>query len=286
MAVSKSIKLSDIHVPERLRAVDEDHALAIQASIVEHGLLNPVTVRQTPNGEQSYTLVAGAHRYRAVELLDEDEIDAVVVKANADEAVLLEISENLFRNDLSVIDRAVFVETYRDVWEKTRGEIKQGGDRKSRSKVQLDPLKSSPIDLIAAEAEKGFSKVCADRLGISVPSIKRLNQIAQNLPRELRQQIAGTPIADNQSQLLKLAKLEPSKRAKAHIALRESKGDFKAAMGLIEPPAKKPDPEMQVLSRLIDAWDRAKPATRKKFIAHAGLSAASNAKATAKDDAS
>jgi ParB family chromosome partitioning protein len=277
MAVSKSIKLSDIHVSDRLRAVDEDHALAIQASIVEHGLLNPVTVRQTPNGERGYSLVAGAHRYRAVELLDEDEIDAVVVKANADEAVLLEISENLFRNDLSVIDRAVFVETYRDVWEKTRGEIRPGNPQLS-NRDKLSQLGNSPIDLIAQEAEKGFSRVCADRLGVSAKSIQRLNTIAQNLPRELRHQISGTPIADNQSQLLRLAKLEPSQRAKAHIALRESKGDFKAAMELIEPPAKKPDPEMQVLSRLIDAWERAKPATRKKFMAHAGLSAESNAK--------
>ncbi|WP_422371312.1 ParB/RepB/Spo0J family partition protein [Hoeflea sp.] len=285
MAVSKSIKLSDIHVPERLRSIDEDHALAINKSIAEHGLINPITVRQTPNGERSYTLVAGAHRYRAFEMLEEAEIDAVVVKADADEAVLLEISENLFRNDLSVIDRAVFVETYRDVWEKTRGEIKKTG-RPPKSSAKLALLSNSPVDLIAQEAENGFSQVCADRLGISRRAIYRLNSIAQNLPRELRQQIAGTPIADNQSQLLKLAKLEPTKRAKAHIALRESKGDFKAAMELIEPPAKKQDPEMQVISRLIDAWERAKPATRKKFMAHAGLSAASNAKATAKDDAS
>jgi len=59
MAISKSISLRKIVIPERLRTVDEDHALAIQASIVEHGLLNPVTVRQTPNGERGYTLVAG-----------------------------------------------------------------------------------------------------------------------------------------------------------------------------------------------------------------------------------
>jgi ParB family chromosome partitioning protein len=277
MAISKSIRLSDIHVPERLRSIDEDHALAINTSIAEHGLINPITVRQTPNGERPYTLVAGAHRYRAFEMLEEVEIDAVVVKADADAAVLLEISENLFRNDLSVIDRAVFVETYRDVWEKTRGEINPKGGR-PKNRVNFTQLSNSPVDLIAQEAEKGFAKTCADRLGVSVEAIKLLNRIAQNLPRELRQQIAGTPIADNQSQLLKLAKLEPSKRAKAHIALRESKGDFKAAMELIEPPAKKPDPEMQVLSRLIDAWERAKPATRKKFMAHAGLSAESNAK--------
>ena len=135
-------------------------------------------------------------------------------------------------------------------------------------------MKSSPIDLVALEAANGFSKVCADRLGISVPSIKRLNRIAQNLPREVRTAISGTSIADNQSQLLKLAGLDPDKRAKAHVAIRESKGDFRAAIDLLEPPAKKPDPELQILSRLIESWERAKPATRKKFLAHAELMAA------------
>ena len=125
----KTLKIADITIPERLRNVDEDHALAIQASIVEHGLLNPVTVRSTPNGKQKYVLVAGAHRMRAIALLDEAEIDVMVVKADADEAVLIEIEENLFRNDLSVMDRAVFVQTYRDFWEKTRGPINPKGGR-------------------------------------------------------------------------------------------------------------------------------------------------------------
>ncbi|PHR20416.1 MAG: chromosome partitioning protein ParB [Hoeflea sp.] len=272
MAISKPIPLADILVPDRLRSVDEDHALAIQASIVEHGLLNPVTVRQTPNGEQGYCLVAGAHRFRAIELLDEEEIDAIVVKASADEAVLIEIEENLFRNDLSVMDRAVFVQTYRDVWEKTRGDINPNGGRPKNS-AKLAQFSNSPVDLIAQEAENGFSEACANRLGVSRRAIYRLNKIAQNLPRELRQQISGTPLADNQSQLLKLAKLEPSKRARAHIAIRESNGNFKAAIDLLEPPAKKPDPEMQILSRLIDSWERAKPATRKKFMVHARLMA-------------
>lgn len=275
MVLFKTMRLADIHVPERLRKVDDDYALAIQASIVEHGQFQPVLVRQTPNGKRGHTLVAGATRYRAIELLDdaEAEIDTAVVKADADEAVLIEIEENLFRNDLSVMDRAVFVQTYRDVWEKTRGEIRPGKNNLPNS-AKLAQLGSSPVDLVAKEAENGFSEACADRLGVSRRAIYRLNTIAQNLPREVRQAISGTRIADNQSQLLALARLEPSKRAKAHIAIRESKGDFKAAMDLLEPPAKKPDPELQILSRLIDAWERAKPATRQKFLAHADMVAA------------
>jgi ParB family chromosome partitioning protein len=47
MVELKLISISDIVVPERLRAVEEEHALAIARSIVEHGLINPITVRST-----------------------------------------------------------------------------------------------------------------------------------------------------------------------------------------------------------------------------------------------
>ncbi len=159
----KTLHISEIFVPERLRMVDDDHALAIQASITQHGQFNPVTVRMTPNGEQSYTLVAGAHRYRAIELMDEEgqEIDVLVVKADKDEAILLEIEENLFRNDLSVMDRAVFVETYREQWEKVHGEISRGRPEK---RINLIQFSDSPVGLVEEEAKRGFSEVCANRL--------------------------------------------------------------------------------------------------------------------------
>ena len=270
MSDFKRLSITDICVPERLRLVDDDHALAIQASIVQHGQLNPITVRITPNGKQPYTLVAGAHRYRALALLGEDqEIDVLIVKADKDEAILLEIEENLFRNDLCVMDRAVFVETYRDAWEKVHGKINPKGGRPKNS-ANLAPFSESPVGLLETEAEKGFSAACADRLGISKRSAYRLNKISQTLPKSVRRAIAGTPIADNQSQLLKLAKLPPEKLKKFPVALRET-NDFKKSLTALEPPAPKPDPVMQQLSALINAWEKAKPEARAKFLAYAGL---------------
>ncbi|MEP5803889.1 MAG: ParB N-terminal domain-containing protein, partial [Roseobacter sp.] len=125
MAEFKSLPLSKIIVADRLREVEEDHALVIAGSIAEYGLMNPITVRATPRAKGgSYTLVAGAHRLRAAELLALETIDCVVLKADQPEAQLLEVSENLHRNELSVIDRAVFVLKYRELWEARNGEIK------------------------------------------------------------------------------------------------------------------------------------------------------------------
>jgi len=138
MAEFKSIPVAEIVVPERIRPVDEDHAKAIAASIASEGLLNPITVRHTPNAKGGkYTLVAGAHRLRAIEINGAEAIGAVLVKADKDSALLLEVAENLFRNELSVIDRAVFVQTYRELWETQHGKIKAGRPENSDNLSQL-----------------------------------------------------------------------------------------------------------------------------------------------------
>lgn len=278
MTQIETIALRDLHVPERLRDVDDDHALAIQTSIVQHGLLNPVTVRRTPNAKGGkFTLVAGAHRLRAVELNGENEIDAIVVEADKLGAMLIEIEENLFRNDLSALDRAVFVQTYRDVWERKHGKIRRGGDQTANFSV-------CPVDVLEENAERGFAVHCAERLGVSKRSIELSSQIAQNLPRDLRQRLRGTPIADNQSALLKLAKLPPEKRARAGQALEQSGGDFRTAMALLSDPAKKPSQRQQSLSRLIDAWGRASRSVRLEFAVAHKKEIEALLKGTAEDD--
>ncbi len=49
-----------------------------------------------------------------------------------------------------MIDRALFVQTYRELWEKKYGEIQRGGDRKSKG--QVAPL---PNDGFAEHNETG-----------------------------------------------------------------------------------------------------------------------------------
>jgi len=138
MAEFKSIPVAEIVVPERIRPVDEDHAKTIAASIASKGLLNPITVRHTPKAKGGkYTLVAEAHRLRAIEINGAEAIDVVLVKTDKDSALLLEVAENLFRNELSVIDRSVFVQTYRELWQKQNGEIKAGRPENSANFAQL-----------------------------------------------------------------------------------------------------------------------------------------------------
>ncbi|SBW14705.1 hypothetical protein BR10RB9215_C11543 [Brucella sp. 10RB9215] len=261
MAEFKRIAIADIVVSDRLRAVEEDHAQAIALSITEHGLLNPVTVRFTPNAKGGkYTLIAGAHRLRAVEINGDDEIDALIVEADKTEAALQEITENLFRNELSVIDRAAFVKSYRELWEEKHGAINPLGGR---------PKNSENISQLFGGVS--FSEHVADRLGVSKRSIEFLNKIAQHLHPDVRDAVRGTDIADNQSALLKLAKLEPAMQRRAAIAFREE-GDIKRALQLIDdtPRAVAPDRQAVIFSTFVKLWDDASPETQARILAHIG----------------
>lgn len=261
MSEFKEISITDIHIPERLRTVDEDHALAISASIVEHGLFNPITVRKTPNGKAKFTLIAGAHRMRAIELCDDIQIAATIVSADKDEAALIEITENLIRNDLSALDRAYFVQTYRDVWENKIGKIKTGpkGNELIRDKLSL-------IDTLQEEAARGFASVCAERLGCSEKAIQRANRIARKLTPTIRKAVQGTAIADNQSALLKLAALEPSDQKKIAVALKKTGSDLKQSMTLLKGHQREElDPQQVLFDRLVDTWSRANDETKANF---------------------
>lgn len=261
MAEFKLIPISEIVVPERLRAVEEEHALAIAQSIVEHGLINPITVRHTPAAKKGkWTLVAGAHRLRAFELNGEPEIEAMIVEGDKAEAQLIEITENLFRNELSAMDRAIFVQSYRDVWESKYGKVGAGRPG-NRGNITL---------LIAEEAEAagGFTRHVADRMGLSKDAVKLLTRIAQNLHPALRAKLRGTPAADNQSLLLKIAKEGPTAQAGFAAAL-DHEPDIVKVMALAKPAPKGASDQDKKLAAKADlqaAWKKADLETRKWFV--------------------
>lgn len=306
MAQFQEVALDLIVVPERIRPVDDEHAKALAQSMAREGLMNPITVRHTPNAKEgNYTLIAGAHRLRAAELLGYSEIDAVVVQADKENAALLEVAENLFRNELSVIDRALFVQTYRELWEKKYGEIKVGGDRKSKGKLypliggeqfgqvdriaqtnedassndnkigcegdkvakgQVDPLPNDG-DLNGKMQSLHFATHVADRIGLSKESVKLLNRIAQHLQPELRAVLRGTALADNQAQLLKLAKMEPVSQRRVAIALQQVEGDLRRAVDLVNGVNTPPQVNEQerIFAQLLGGWQRADAQTRARF---------------------
>ena len=88
------------------RSYDENALAELAASIATHGLIQPIRVRAAE--QDGYIIVCGERRYRAVQLLGQTEIEAIVDTAPADERAIfdLALSENIQREDLNAIEEA------------------------------------------------------------------------------------------------------------------------------------------------------------------------------------
>ena len=99
------LPLGEIHPnPSQPRRVFDPAGLQeLAASIAQHGILQPLTVRRTPDGVE---LVAGERRLRAARLAGLREAPCLVVSVDAQESGLLALIENLQRRDLDFIEEA------------------------------------------------------------------------------------------------------------------------------------------------------------------------------------
>lgn len=81
----------------------EDAILRLADSIKIHGLIQPLTVRETENG---YELIAGERRLRALKLLGFSEVPCVISNVNSLESAHLAIIENIQRENLNMFEQA------------------------------------------------------------------------------------------------------------------------------------------------------------------------------------
>jgi len=95
------IRLIDLSVnPDQPRKKFDEKALnELKESIIEHGLLEPILVKQLTNGK--YQIIAGERRYRATKLIPEKETIQCIIKFNVDSPIIT-IIENLQREDLTL----------------------------------------------------------------------------------------------------------------------------------------------------------------------------------------
>jgi ParB family transcriptional regulator, chromosome partitioning protein len=82
--------------------LDPNALQELATSVKRHGLIQPITVKRLESSGR-YLLVAGERRFRAHELLGEEEILAVVTTGDPDEISLI---ENVQREDLHPLEEA------------------------------------------------------------------------------------------------------------------------------------------------------------------------------------
>lgn len=100
------IKVDQI-IPNRYqprKVFNQDAIRELAQTIDEHGLLQPIVVREYESAK--YEIIAGERRYRAVKLLNWDTVPAIIEKMSDKETASLALIENLQRSQLSSIEEA------------------------------------------------------------------------------------------------------------------------------------------------------------------------------------
>ena len=88
---------------------DEEELQALADSISEHGVIQPLTVRELPSGY--YQIIAGERRWRAARLAGLRDIPAVIIEADDRKVMELALIENLQRQDLNPVEEALGYQT-------------------------------------------------------------------------------------------------------------------------------------------------------------------------------
>jgi ParB family chromosome partitioning protein len=194
------MKLSEIIIPAGRRDINHVKVSELAESIKIVGLINPITV-----GKDN-TLITGAHRLEACRLLGFDEIGCVVLDCDDLRTELVEIDENLIRNDLDPISVGELALRRDEILEALGLRAKVGQGRPAKNGAVPAPLKTT--ESIAKES------------GISERTLQENKQLAKNLVPEAKEAVRQKTLP--KSAALEISRLEPEKQREV-IAKKDKK---------------------------------------------------------------
>jgi ParB/RepB/Spo0J family partition protein len=135
----------------------------LAASIRDHGLLQPISVR--PHGD-GYEIIAGERRFRAVQLIPWEKVPAFILDVNDADASALMLAENTARVDLDPMDEARAYEVRVRVLKLSEEEVaKQAGVSGSRvrSRLKLCRLMTTVQTLVrSGQLPLSYAEMVAD----------------------------------------------------------------------------------------------------------------------------
>ena len=167
--------------PFQPRSVFKEEDLSdLQASIDEHGVLQPVVVRKT---ELGYELIAGERRLRASKALGLDRIPAVVRQADDPEMQTLALVENLQRVDLNALEKAKALKAMMRNFELTQQEVADKVGKARTSISNLVRLLDLPVVIQDMVAGGDLSGSQARAVLLATGTDKRIG-LAQRAARE------------------------------------------------------------------------------------------------------
>lgn len=253
-----SVPVAEVEASARLRPVSEAGVAALMASIAELGVMqDPIHVRRLRHRGNALVLMAGAHRLEAARRLGWSDIPATVWECNDAWARMMEVDDNLAGAELTALDSAVFLAERKRLYEAEHPEARRGGDRKSS-----DFAETNQTDTMSVWS---FARATAEKFNLSERHVRRMVAAGGALAGDEVARLRAAPRPVGLADLQVIARVGPAERYGIVDALAAGRAKTaKQALALgADAPAK--DPVEAAFQRLIDAFDRAPAAARRRF---------------------
>lgn len=162
------------------RSVFNDEKIKDLAQTIHtHGMIQPIIVRKLEN-EESYELIAGERRWRAVQSLGWEKIPAIVRSMSDTETASVALIENLQREELTVIEEANAYARLLDLHSLTQEALAQRLGRNQSTIANKLRLLKLPEDVRQAILDKKITERHARAL-IKLSDSERQIQVLQSI---------------------------------------------------------------------------------------------------------
>jgi len=200
------IELSLIHANpnQPRRDFDQDALRELSESIIEVGLIQPITLREVENG--TYQIIAGERRYRACQLAGLDSIPAYVRTVDDEQVVSMALVENIQREDLNAIEIALGYQHLMDDYQLTQEKVSERvGKKRATVANYLRLLKlPAPVQLALQrkEIEMGHARALLP-LQNAVQQVRVFEEIlkcgysVRHVERIVKQLLAGEHVLES-----------------------------------------------------------------------------------------
>lgn len=239
------VDLIKITVAHNRRPVSKAAVKSLAESILAIGLQNPIGITE------DYRLIHGRHRLEAYRELGWKQIPASIHDMDELHAQLAEIDENIQRKQLTAAEECKALARRKEIYLTLHPETKHGGAPgagKGKGKGKKETESVSFVSDTAAKTGKSKTTVTEDVA------------LGNALPDEIVEKIADTPVANNKSELKKLAKLDAEEQQTVADLLSDgSVSSVTEALTSQDEPEAEPEPSDVLLKRLqtvVTKWQK------------------------------
>ena len=152
---ARYLEINRILIKSQVRKTfKEESIVELADSIKEIGLINPLTVKEDDDG--NFLLIAGERRYRALKLLGEEKVKVIVSDIQDESIELIQITENLHREDVPPLELAGGYKILRDKYNLSTRDIAKKIGKSQSHVIQILSLLDLP-EKLKQEVNNGCS---------------------------------------------------------------------------------------------------------------------------------